>query len=563
MTQPAASDPGQGRDRNVQPSQDAVPTQFDARQQISEFFDLVFGPDDAGWLHCPTCLWWDPQGQLLKEWEENQCTWPDREAAIDWILERDAAGFDVYIVPNILSTDARLEGTAVSRRNAHADVDEGKFDPEKLARLGGFAVASGSPGNAHVYVRLSRSVSASEHAALCRGLKSYFGAKDPKISDNDVLRVPGTTNRKSPSSPRPVRLVPHQVREVDPVELAQLLGVGLNSRDVPPLEEDDSGTYINTQGAMYVPESPTQDDGTAKASLAPEYLRILRTGDLSRPARGGNYKSKSEALISVALHAINKGVSRARFTEYVRDSRNNSSTWREPRRMPDFIDRAWEKADALYRRRPPISCKADAQRFVERVQRQAQVPWRGKGGPVDQEVFKVLLEHALALGSVEFNVSLRDIASHSGRSLHAVSSSIHRIIATGRLSRIKGGNGVTRHAARYRLHLLPESFDGAPISLSMPSVAHDYWSGLPPTAKQIYEALLAEPGTVAQLAQRTGRTPQTVRRQLTGLAGDDLVERKDDGVWVALQADLDKLADQYSFSGTLGRRNEQFRRDRQ
>ncbi len=88
---------------------------------------------------------------------------------------------------------------AVEHRWLHSDIDREPFDSvkaEKLDNIGGFAIASGSPDHAHVYVPLSESVSAEQHEELCIGLGKYLGGADSKISDNDVLRLPGTSNHK-------------------------------------------------------------------------------------------------------------------------------------------------------------------------------------------------------------------------------------------------------------------------------------------------------------------------------------------------------------------------------
>jgi hypothetical protein len=79
----------------------------------------------------------------------------------------------------------------------HSDAD-GQVDTDKVeATEGAFAVASGSPGHAHVYVRLSESISCAGHDALGKALGAYaVGADaDCKFSDNDLLRPPGTRVR--------------------------------------------------------------------------------------------------------------------------------------------------------------------------------------------------------------------------------------------------------------------------------------------------------------------------------------------------------------------------------
>ena len=51
-----------------------------------------------------------------------------------------------------------------------------------------------------MYVPLTETVPAHHYTALCRGLGAYLGNADSKISDNDVLRPPGTLNHKTRAS---------------------------------------------------------------------------------------------------------------------------------------------------------------------------------------------------------------------------------------------------------------------------------------------------------------------------------------------------------------------------
>lgn len=71
------------------------------------------------------------------------------------------------------------------------------LDIRKVSALpGDFSVGSGSPGNGHAHVKLAKSVPPHQHESLCRALGAHLGAVDSKISDNDVLRPPGTFNHK-------------------------------------------------------------------------------------------------------------------------------------------------------------------------------------------------------------------------------------------------------------------------------------------------------------------------------------------------------------------------------
>lgn len=164
------------------------------------------------------------------DWSEIGFEWPDD---LDGILDRvkhvlASTAADVYVRP-YLAPDARVrraKGNAVARRLIHADRDgtEPLVLPRSLPHL--FAVDSGTPGHEHVYVPVDDDLTVEWHEALCRGLAAKVGQADAKISDNDVLRLPGTWNHKH-DPPRPVAWIEHPTGAVGaPVELiASVLGV--------------------------------------------------------------------------------------------------------------------------------------------------------------------------------------------------------------------------------------------------------------------------------------------------------------------------------------------------
>jgi hypothetical protein len=130
-------------------------------------------------------------------WREAYFPWPSqRGELVEKVLLEVAAGADVYVCPYLTRDKTRKKGRAVERRLIHADID-GAVPVEKVQALGGYAVASGTEGHGHVYVALSAPVDARQHEALCRGLGRYLEHADAKISDNDLLRPPGTLNHKS------------------------------------------------------------------------------------------------------------------------------------------------------------------------------------------------------------------------------------------------------------------------------------------------------------------------------------------------------------------------------
>jgi hypothetical protein len=161
-----------------------------------EFLDACIGPT-TGVLHA--AVGYDIQfvnGKYKhQKWVETQFDWPAEAGRAEREILREATTADVYVCPNLMVADKRAQGAAAARLNIKADID-GDFDLDKVREISGFAVASGTPGHAHVYVPLAESVPAHQYTALCRALGNYLGNADSKISDNDVLRPPGTYNHK-------------------------------------------------------------------------------------------------------------------------------------------------------------------------------------------------------------------------------------------------------------------------------------------------------------------------------------------------------------------------------
>jgi hypothetical protein len=112
---------------------------------------------------------------------------------------------DISICPNAMRDRHRRKGNSVWRLSAHADVDGG-FNARMAKRVedmpGGCAVNSGQPEHAHVYTVFSTfslvtdPLDLANHEHLCRELGKWFEAEDPKVSDNDLMRLPGTFNFK-------------------------------------------------------------------------------------------------------------------------------------------------------------------------------------------------------------------------------------------------------------------------------------------------------------------------------------------------------------------------------
>jgi hypothetical protein len=157
-----------------------------------------------------------------QSWQECQFAYPrDRDKLIAWAeIHHDA---NVFICPALRAdTHTRKKGDGVALKWLWADVDWDKVPEDKRAEvntrireLGSLVVGSGSGNNAHVYVKLNRTVTVAEHFKLNSGLRDYLFA-DAKHADNSLLRLPGTTNWKTPQgAPVQVRGMTGQLVRVE------------------------------------------------------------------------------------------------------------------------------------------------------------------------------------------------------------------------------------------------------------------------------------------------------------------------------------------------------------
>jgi hypothetical protein len=215
-------------------------------------------------------------------WLQGSEPWPDSADELLALLMEFSGQFDCYLCPYVLSGPKRAKGTSVTRMLVHCDGDDG-VDLDRAAGIPGvFAVGSGSEGHAHVNVALSKSVPLHHHEALCRGLAAYVGAVDPKVSDNDVLRPPGSWNHKPTVDGKPPAPVVWAVRptgdRAEPEELAALLGVELTDAPPPPAPKAKSQSKSRGDGSAVLFEVELFD-----LQRYPRVLRALAevTGDRS------------------------------------------------------------------------------------------------------------------------------------------------------------------------------------------------------------------------------------------------------------------------------------------
>jgi hypothetical protein len=244
---------------------DEVTIEYSPRDALRDYLDLCLS-DGVLVVAVGSGPYRNDKGKFVhKNWTETPFDWrTEPDQAVREIFS-NAMHNDVYVCPYPMRTRKRRKGNSVTRELVHADVDTD--DPgtaEKVKALNGFAVATGTEGHAHVYVKLSESVSVDDLEALCRALGKHFGAPDVKCRDNDVLRPPGTYNYKPTvdgGERLPVKwLVPHDGTRVDPKVLAsQLDDVSLDNL-VPKAKEKAKINGEAITGTEWVVEEVNLDD---------------------------------------------------------------------------------------------------------------------------------------------------------------------------------------------------------------------------------------------------------------------------------------------------------------
>lgn len=309
-------------------------------EQTRAFLDAVFG-DGEGYVHTAAGIspYLNEGGKYeFKKWKEKAVEWPkDRDRLIDALTGAAGQGYDVYLSPYLSTAATRAKGAGI-RRNAHVDFDGTNLDLADVERLGGFAVASGTEGHAHIQVPLAFQVTAAQHDILCRALARRFGG-DNKFSDNDLLRPPGTLNFKPTmhgNPPAPVQfLIAPTGQRVDPFDLAAELGVDI----------------ANTGNAQGGDTGPQDRQDATDSEPEPFDLDSLPQSVKDALARESDDRSEDSYRIVGACYDASLTLSQTRF---VIQSRPDLAARLEARNDDDVLtcwvkirERDWTKTKAV------------------------------------------------------------------------------------------------------------------------------------------------------------------------------------------------------------------------
>lgn len=134
-------------------------------------------------------------------WAEQTFRWPeDRELLLSWAHANK--GGDVFICPALRKSQDRMKNDGAHLQWMWADVDFQDVPEDKVSlvqrrinKISSMVISSGSGDNVHVYVKLPKAQTLDIWRRLNAGLRDYLYA-DAKHTDNALLRIPGTINRK-------------------------------------------------------------------------------------------------------------------------------------------------------------------------------------------------------------------------------------------------------------------------------------------------------------------------------------------------------------------------------
>ena len=230
-------------------------------------------------------------------------------AAAEWTLRRSEEGLEAYFCAHLLLGRRRTKENAAPVLALWADADGAPIPPEAPKPS---AIVESSPGHAHLFWSLRHPVSPQKAEELNRRLLTTVGADRSGWDLSQLLRPPGTRNRKYEDAP-PIRLLEldegtsYHPRELE-LALPQLALPRVDARKTP--------------AGRALPRRPPPPSPTDLSRLSPRARALVRHGNAGA---GSPYRSRSEADFAVCLAMFGAGYEEAEVWAVMTDPANGIS----------------------------------------------------------------------------------------------------------------------------------------------------------------------------------------------------------------------------------------------
>ncbi|MBA3491556.1 MAG: hypothetical protein H0T55_05680 [Rubrobacteraceae bacterium] len=224
-------------------------------------------------------------------------------AAARWCLRGSEEGLEAYFCAHLLLHRHRTKENAAPVMALWADADGAPIPPEAPEPT---AIVETSPGHAHLFWSLRRPVSPRQAEVLNRRLLVAACADRSGWDLSQLLRPPGTRNRKYEEAPTVRLLELDQGMSYHPRELE----LALPRVDPPPLAPD-------VRALPRLPSSPTE-----LCRLSRRARSLIECGN---SGAGSPYPSRSEADFAVCLAMFGAGYEEAEVWAVMTDPANGIS----------------------------------------------------------------------------------------------------------------------------------------------------------------------------------------------------------------------------------------------
>lgn len=256
------------------------------------------------------------------------------ERAAEWALEQSDEGREVYFCAHLLAAKPgaatrRVKANAAPVRALWGDLD-GAEVPKEDGERKPTALVESSPGRYHPYWRLDEAIPPEVAEDLNRRLAASIGADPSGFDLTQLLRVPGTVNRKYPDAPTVALVGLEGGRSYSAAELDRLL---------PRSEAEERREALGREEDQTLAQEPP-------VRLS-ELQRRVWDGLVPKRKAGGDI-DRSGSLLKIGRALYNAGANRPVIVAAL-EERDESLGWCKYAGRADAGQRYDEIADELER----------------------------------------------------------------------------------------------------------------------------------------------------------------------------------------------------------------------